>query len=97
MKPKKPNPPRSGAKLLHKLPRDFYQMPELELRGGYLLTDGCRRVLDFSPERICLDLGNFIVSFYGQELRIESLAGKRLILAGKITRIELKNKWEGAV
>lgn len=74
----------------------FYRLPDLSLRGGYLTTDGCRRVLDFGPEKICLDMGNFIVTFYGTKLRIESLAGKRLILAGQISHITFQNKWEAA-
>lgn len=72
----------------------FYRLPEFELRGGYMTTEGCRRVLDFEPEKICLDMGNFIVTFYGSELRIESLTGKRLILAGRIANIAFQNKWE---
>lgn len=72
----------------------FYRMPEFELRGGYLLTEGCRRVLDFSAEKICLDMGNFTVTFYGDELRIESLTGKRLVMAGHFARIEFRGKWE---
>ena len=73
---------------------DFYRLPELELRGGNLLTDGCRRVLDFTPQRICLDMGDTLVTLYGADLRIESFAGKRLIAAGRFARIELRSKWE---
>ena len=69
-------------------------LPELELRGGNLLTDGCRRVLDFTPQRICLDMGDTLVTLYGADLRIESFAGKRLIAAGRFARIELRSKWE---
>ena len=72
----------------------FYRLPELELRGGNLLTDGCRRVLDFTPQRICLDMGDTLVTLYGADLRIESFAGKRLIAAGRFARIELRSKWE---
>lgn len=90
--------PRAEAPTLRGLlgqpPAVFYRMPEFELRGGYLFTEGCRRVLDFSPEEICLDMGNFTVSFYGRDLRIESLAGKRLIMAGRFARIEFRSKWE---
>lgn len=75
-------------------PANFYRLPDFELRGGYLTTEGCRRVLDFEPEKICLDMGNFLVTFYGKELRIESLTGKRLILAGKFATIVFRNKWE---
>ena len=58
--------------------RAFYRLPEMELRGGSLLTDGCRRVLDFTPQRICLDMGDTLVTLYGEELRIESFAGKKI-------------------
>ena len=55
MKPKKPRPrkPRERPdlrRLAAPPPADFYRLPELELRGGNLLTDGCRRVLDFTPQ-----------------------------------------------
>lgn len=51
-------------------------------------------MLDFAPEKICLDMGDFIVTFYGGGLRIESLNGKRLLLTGRITAITFQNKWE---
>ena len=90
MKPKKPRPrkPRERPdlrRLAAPPPADFYRLPELELRGGNLLTDGCRRVLD---------MGDTLVTLYGADLRIESFAGKRLIAAGRFARIELRSKWE---
>jgi sporulation protein YqfC len=100
MKPRKPKAKRNRKEtvslrgMLAQPPSAFYRLPEFELRGGYLVTEGCRRVLDFEPEKICLDMGNFIVTFYGTELRIESLTGKRLILAGRIANISFRNKWE---
>lgn len=51
-------------------------------------------MLDFTPQRICLDMGDTLVTLYGTDLRIESFAGKRLIAAGRFARIELRNKWE---
>ena len=50
----------------------------MELRGGSLLTDGCRRVLDFTPQRICLDMGDTLVTLYGEDLRIEILRGQKI-------------------
>ena len=44
--------------------------------------------------RVCLDMGDTLVTLYGEGLRIESFAGKRLILAGRFTRVELRSKWE---
>ena len=99
MKPRKPPKPRSRQKISHPTdlfaqpPADFYRLPEFEMRQGSLLTQECRRVLEFTPTRICLDMGRFTVTFYGKALQIESLAGKRLILTGQIRHIDLKGKW----
>ena len=70
------------APTLHDLLRqpdaDFYRLPDLEIRSGRIVTDGCRRVLDFAPQKITLDVGSTVITFYGTALRIESLNGKRL-------------------
>lgn len=81
--------------MLAKPPDGFYRLPEFSLRGGCLATDGCRRVLDLTPEKICLDMGGFLVTLYGTSLRIESLCGKRLLLAGRFTGITFQEKWKG--
>lgn len=78
----------------HPPARDFYHLPDLTLRGGHIATDGCRRVLDFTPEKICLDLGDTIITLYGTGLRIESFAGRRLVSSGQIRNIEFRRKWE---
>ena len=80
----------SPGDLFAQPPAAFYRLPEFELRGSSLLTRGCRRVLEFGPEKICLDMGSFTVTFYGAALQIESLTGKSLVL---IRRIDFANKW----
>lgn len=87
-------PPRPGLKSLFGQPdAAFYRLPELEIRGGSVLTDGCHRVLEFTPERICLDMGRSVITLYGADLGIESLAGKRLSVTGRVTRIDFTRKW----
>ena len=81
--------------LLRQPDGDFYRLPELEIRGGAIMTEGCRRILDFTPEKLCLDMGAFAVTFYGRGLRIESLNGKRALVAGAVARIDFTAKWEG--
>lgn len=100
MKQRRPKRRRASAPLalrgmLTKLPDGFYRLPEFSLRGGCLATGGCRRVLDLTPEKICLDMGSFLVTLYGTSLRIESLCGKRLLLAGRFTGITFQEKWKG--
>ena len=82
--------------LLRQPEQDFYRLPELTIRGGSVLTDGCRKVLEFTPEKICLDMGPLTVTLYGRGLRIESLNGKRAAVAGTVTRIDFAAKWEGS-
>ena len=93
-RPKRRTPAPTLHDLLRQPDADFYRLPDLEIRSGRIVTDGCRRVLDFTPQRICLDMGDTLVTLYGEELRIESFAGKRLILAGRFARVELRSKWE---
>lgn len=90
---RKKSPPATPRELLQQPDRAFYHLPELEIRGGYILTDGCRRVLDFTAETICLDMGRFVITLYGAGLRIESLVGRRLSVSGQVTRIEFTRKW----
>lgn len=78
-------------------PTSFYHLPDLVLQGGHIATDGCRRVLDFAPEKICLDVGDTIVTLYGEGLRIESFSGRRLVSSGKVGRIEFESKWEAGL
>lgn len=71
----------------------FYRLPELEVRGGMILTDGCRRVLDLTDQRLSLDMGRVVITLYGEALRIESFSGRRLSVKGRVARIEFVRKW----
>ena len=44
--------------------------------------------------KITLDVGSTVITFYGTALRIESLNGKRLTVAGRVARIDFAPKWE---
>ena len=83
-------------RLVRQPPAAFYTLPEIELRGSCAVVSGCRRVLTFTPEKICVDTGRVLITFYGCRLRIESLVGKRLMLAGEVARIEFLHKWPKA-
>ena len=60
----------------------------------YTAAKRSRRVLDFAPQKITLDVGSTVITFYGTALRIESLNGKRLTVAGRVARIDFAPKWE---
>lgn len=88
-------PIKAAAALFRQPGTDFYTLPELEVRGGRIVTEGCRKVLDFTPQRLQLDMGRLVITFYGQALHIESLKGKRAVVGGQVARIDLTAKWEG--
>ena len=95
-RPRKASPRPQPPTLFAQPPAAFYTLPEIELRGGCAVVSGCRRVLTFTPEKICVDTGRVLITFYGCRLRIESLVGKRLMLAGEVARIEFLQKWPKA-
>lgn len=95
-KPRKASPRPQPPTLFAQPPAAFYTLPEIELRGGCAVVSGCRRILTFTPEKICVDTGRVLITFYGCRLRIESLVGKRLMLAGEVARIEFLHKWPKA-
>lgn len=95
-KPRKASPRPQPPTLFAQPPAAFYTLPEIELRGNCAVVSGCRRVLTFTPEKICVDTGRVLITFYGCRLRIESLVGKRLMLAGEVARIEFLHKWPKA-
>ena len=95
-RPRKASPRPQPPTLFAPPPAAFYTLPEIELRGGCAVVSGCRRVLTFTPEKICVDTGRVLITFYGCRLRIESLVGKRLMLAGEVARIEFLHKWPKA-
>ncbi len=95
-KPRKASPRPQPPTLFAQPPAAFYTLPEIELRGSCAVVSGCRRILTFTPEKICVDTGRVLITFYGCRLRIESLVGKRLMLAGEVVRIEFLHKWPKA-
>lgn len=95
-RPRKASPRPQPPTLFAQPPAAFYTLPEIELRGSCAVVSGCRRVLTFTPEKICVDTGRVLITFYGCRLRIESLVGKRLMLAGEVARIEFLHKWPKA-
>lgn len=95
-KPRKASPRPQPPTLFAQPPAAFYTLPEIELRSGCAVVSGCRRVLTFTPEKICVDTGRVLITFYGCRLLIESLVGKRLMLAGEVARIEFLHKWPKA-
>jgi sporulation protein YqfC len=97
--PPRPRPHRKAkekqdVKSLFAQPSDnFYRLPEIEVRGGRVMTDGCRKVLAFNKAAIELDMGKSLIKVYGIDLQIESYSQKRLVIQGKIAGMKFVQKW----
>lgn len=63
--------------------------PCIELSGNReAVLEGCRGVLEYSPEAIRVNTAGMIVSFLGRELDLRCISESALIIAGFITHIE---------
>lgn len=72
-------------------PEDFYSRPELHiLCGGGMQIEGCRSIAALEPGLVRVRAGRWMLSLYGEALRMDSLAGRRLLLSGTLTRMELE-------
>lgn len=72
-------------------PLDFYSRPELHiLCGGGVEINGCRSIAALSEGMLRVEAGHWSIALYGENLRVESLSGQRLLLLGELTRAEFE-------
>lgn len=72
---------------------DFYSRPVLHWDcGGALEVENCRTVLEYTSERVRLDLGSRQVQVLGDGLCLGGFTGRSLLIRGTVIRIELTEK-----
>ena len=54
--------------------KDFYRLPDLVIRGGMVVTDGCRRILDLTPQKISLDMGAAVITLNDSQMMMTDSA-----------------------
>ncbi len=52
------------------------------------LINGSRGIIEYNEERVKINCGNLIVSFYGNGLSITSLCVDEVLVSGEILRID---------
>lgn len=52
------------------------------------VVDGCKGILDYSEEKIKINLGNRAMCFSGSELCIKSLGREQAVISGNIYTID---------
>lgn len=66
-------------------------VPCMELSGNReAVLEGCRGVLEYSPQAVRVNTGGMIVSFFGRELDLRCISPSALIIGGTITGIEFR-------
>ncbi len=61
----------------------------VEIRGrNSLLAQGYTRICGYSPERISLENGEFVISVYGSELTLRHLSEDIIAVDGRIDGVE---------
>ncbi len=53
-----------------------------------VLVEGCRRVLDYEEDRICLQTDDGVIRFIGRELCVARLSAGCAILTGTVLSME---------
>ncbi|HJB22232.1 MAG TPA: YabP/YqfC family sporulation protein [Candidatus Fournierella merdavium] len=86
---KRESPGTYLKRLVRQPPAGFYRRGVLHIQGGGVVeVEGCKGVLLYDESRICLDMGGWQVSLYGDELTLCGVGGRMLTLKGRIFRTE---------
>lgn len=56
-----------------------------------VLASGCRAIISYSCEEVCLNLCDMILHVRGQELTMKSYYGSAVRVTGRIERLDFEN------
>ena len=66
----------------------FFGKPRIEMAGSECLVDGLQSIIEYSSEKIVVSLGSQIITFFGDDLRINSFTREGAIVEGNIISME---------
>lgn len=69
----------------------YFGKPRLEMTGRECLVDGLQSIVEYSNEKITLSLGTQIITFFGDDLRINSFKREGAIVEGNIISMEFSS------
>lgn len=83
------------VKLKEKItPRGYdycFGKPRLEMTGRECLVDGLQSIVEYSNDKITVNLGSQIITFFGDDLRINSFTREGAIVEGNIISMEFSS------
>ena len=72
-------------------PQDYdycFGKPRLEMTGRECLVDGLQSIVEYSNEKIVVSLGTQMITFLGDDLRINSFTREGAVVEGNIISME---------
>lgn len=66
----------------------FFGKPRLEMTGNECLVDGLDSILEYSNDKITVRLGSQIITFFGDDLKINSFTREGAVVEGNIISME---------
>lgn len=80
------------SKKVQKEPFDYYfGKPKIELSGGECLVDGLESIIEYSSTKIQVSLGSQFITFFGDDLKINSFTREGAVVEGNITSMEFSS------
>lgn len=72
--------------------RDYsFGKPRIEMSGGECTVDGLQSILEYSNDKIILSLGTQIITFFGDDMRINSFTREGVVVEGNIISMEFSS------
>lgn len=77
---------------ISKAPFDYYfGKPRIEMTGSECLVDGLESIIEYSPTKIQVSLGSQLITFWGDDLRINSFTREGAVVEGNILSMEFSS------
>ena len=76
----------------NKSPLDYYfGKPRIEMAGSECLVDGLEKIIEYSNTKITVSLGSQEITFWGDDLKINSFTREGAVVQGNITSMEFSS------
>lgn len=76
----------------NKCPLDYYfGKPRIEMAGSECLVDGLEKIIEYSNTKITVSLGSQEITFWGDDLKINSFTREGAVVQGNITSMEFSS------
>lgn len=69
----------------------YFGKPRLEMTGRECLVDGLQSIIEYSSDKITLNLGKQVITFFGDDLRINSFTREGAVVEGNIISMEFSD------